>query len=162
MLILVFALLILGLLIGGALIISKAAEGDEIIGLGVALFVVGLAGALVLLVTGIAIPINNLGKAASLEAFYRANAENYAAAVEETENVLTVSLEHFEALIPVQGSIEKLDVGATVGARIAEWRDSVNAYNTRLQKFRTYDKSLWLGIYFPTMSEELKPIVIGP
>ncbi len=157
-LILILALVVLALLVGGVLCANRS--DDDLIGLGAVMIVVGLVLALVLLVTGIAVPLNNLGKAASLEAFYRSNAENYAAAVEETENVLTVSLEHFEALIPVQGSIEKLDVGATIGARIAEWRDSVNAYNTRLQKFRTYDKSLWLGVYYPTVSWVLKPIVI--
>lgn len=163
MLIIGLAILFILFFAGGLYILGRWGEDDEgAFGLGIIMAIVGLIGGIVLLLTSIIMPIDNLGKASRIEAFYEANFQNYSTTVDMTENVLTISLEEVEkqALIDLEGSIEKVGMGEAVAARIAEFRDKVNSYNKEVKYMRAMDGNIMVGIYYPTLPDNIKLIVI--
>lgn len=123
--------------------------------------VIGICLVVATMLTSLLIPISNQGNAARLVAFYESNAQNYGTAVQMTEDILTISLDKLVgSIIPVQGSIEKIDVGQTLSDRIGEYRTAVNKYNSDISVMRTFDGNPLLGLYFPTLPDYVVPIVI--
>ena len=159
MLIILF-LVLAGILGISAFLYSKKKRGfDDAV---LSLLIIGCI-VLVMLACGLTggFAAHNLGKSARMEMFYNVNAQNYANAVQETDDVLSVSLDKFvEALVPLEGSVEKMDVGQEVALRIKEWRDSVNTFNNDLAGMRRYDGNVWTGILYPTLPDDIKPIQI--
>ncbi len=95
------------------------------------------------------------------QAFYQVNAQNYAITVDETSTLLSQEKYISEALIPIEGSIEKTDLAKTVSERIVEWRDAVNNYNRKVASLQYLDKSIIFGIMIPNRIHELKLLSIG-
>lgn len=130
-------------------------DGDCILG------AIGITGLVIVGILSCVTYFNTLATNAKLEAFYLANQTNYAYAIQETGEVLSVSKELVEqSLIPVEGSIEKWEVGKSVAQRIAEYRDGVNLYNEELNRIRFLDRNIHIGIIYPTPPENLKLIII--
>jgi len=162
MLIWLLLLLLASCLIGLVMSARKELKGDrEHISNGLLCGIVVSIIALVCTV-GIAggVYLARVGAVANMDAFYTVSERNYAFAVNETTELLTLDEEQLTAAL-IDGSIEKFKLGDSAATRIVEYRDIVNAYNTALYEYRAYDNNFWLGAVYPTPPERLKAIVIG-
>ena len=118
---------------------------------------------ILLLLMFIIVPANyaaNSVRVAELDAFQKANVQNFAVAPDKTSVILSEE-KFLESLIA--GSIEKTEVGKSIAQQIVEWRDATNAYNIEVahkQKMRT----LWLypgWAVMPAEVNELPLLTIG-
>ena len=104
--------------------------------------------------------VDNLNNATNLQTFYESNADNHEAIIEITEDLLTIDGSNENALIDIYGSVERGDVGSTVGEQLQKYRDDVNDYNSRLNRMRMWDRNIIFGIMVPTIPKEITPIKI--
>lgn len=132
----------------------KDEEGFQVAG-----WIVGIVIGLLMLITSIAYPLVNQGRLQEMRAFEGANAQNYQVAATRSELILSEQRFIERALIPVEGSIEKMDVGARTVGLLIEWRDEVVRYNDDLARFRYFDGHLLVGFYYPDPGD-LRFIVI--
>ena len=123
--------------------IRKGENGPQIAG-----WIGGIILGLTMAISTICVPLSNQGKLQELSAFYNANAHNYEVAASKTCLILSET-EFIMALIPVEGSIEKLGVGEAVAARVYEWRDKVTKYNVELARFQYFHNHPVVGYYYP-------------
>ena len=114
----------------------------------------------VLLLTTTIVLVNNANGLAQWEAFYDANSRNYEIAVDRTASYLSEQAFVERALIPVEGSIEKLEQGKYVSERIAEWRNKVNQYNTTIASMQYYDNNPIFGSLVPDEVQDMKLLII--
>lgn len=126
----------------------------------------GVASAVVLLIS-IAIPFGiysgNIGTIANLEAFYNASATNFQISRDDTASYLSEDkIQSNITLIPITGSIERLGLGANVAARVTEYRNAVNDYNTAYAQYRAYKNSILYGIIYPNIPTQMRFLVINP
>ena len=105
--------------------------------------------------------INNYISYPQHKAFYEVNAQNYAITVDETSVLLSQEKYISEALIPIEGSIEKTELAKTISDRIVEWRDAVNLYNQTIASLQYLDNTIWFGCMIPDEVHELKMLSIG-
>jgi heme/copper-type cytochrome/quinol oxidase subunit 1 len=94
-----------------------------------------------------------------LQTFKDHNVQNYAVTVSETRILL--SEKEFRNVL-VEGSLEKMQVGAEVSKRLVEWRDKVNDYNLNVASIRVI-RDLWVlpgFLVMPEIPDDLVPIVI--
>ena len=75
------------------------------------------------------------------EAFKEANSLNFPVAISVTKTVL--SDEKLQGAF-IDGSVEKTEVGKVVAARIEEWRDAVNHFNTTVASMRAIRDMGWI------------------
>jgi len=120
-------------------------------------------GIIILLILIIVVGISynsNIGNIARLEAFQEYNIKNYSMVVSETEAIL--SKEKFEKASMIEGSIEKVNIGAEISNRMVELREAVNKYNNSLASLRAYRKNKVIGGIFivPPVPENLNFIVV--
>lgn len=102
------------------------------------------------------VPLANAGRLQEMRAFYQVNADMYAVTITETKAILSEQRLLIAALIPVEGSIEKLGIGDNAAKRILEWRQAIVRYNIDLEKFRYFDANIWTGVYYPAVPDDLK------
>ncbi len=95
-----------------------------------------------------------------LEAFYTVNALNYETAVDRTASYLSEERFVVEALIPVEGSIEKLELTGFISSRITEWRDAVIRYNNTIASMQYWDDNIFTGVLVPDRVQGMKLLVI--
>jgi len=95
-----------------------------------------------------------------LEAFYTANALNYETAVDRTASYLSQEKFTIEVLVPVEGSIEKLELAGYISTRITEWRDAVNIYNTTIASMQYWDSNIFTGVLVPNKVQDMKLLII--
>ena len=126
---------------------------------GISLFI-ALVLLIVTMVFATAVPLSKSRTATDLEAFFDANAAVYEDAVNRTENMLTITLERLPetTLIPIQGSVEKLELAKATAAAITEWRSQVVWYNEEIKWYHMADKSWLVGSLYPTIPDRLVPI----
>lgn len=115
---------------------------------------------LVVLISSIAVPITKQGELQQLVAFYEANSLNYEATIDQTKVMLSEQRLIEQALIPIEGSIERTDLAKAVSERISEWRNKLTWYNEMLAQFLYFDKNSLIGYYWPTPPDHLKFIII--
>lgn len=145
-------------MIAGGIIGCKRAERYHDDGY-IAMVVFGTMLLTVLVGAWIIVGTNNVMYIERWRVFRDYNAQNYAAAVEETRVILS---EKTFTQAFVEGSIEKTQVGAELSKRIAEWRDSVNRYNSTIASMRAVRNNFWLGSFImPEIPPDLRPLVIG-
>jgi len=148
MLIIILVTLFIGILVAGIL------QGNEF------LLAFGLTFTVMLGVVSVYVPYLWVSRIASMEAFQQ-NVVNYEYAVEETSEILTISgAGNTQAIIPIEGSIEKITVGELTADRIVEYRNVVNEYNETLSLNRNWDYNFWVGILVPSAPESLQFITI--
>jgi len=95
------------------------------------------------------------------QAFYEANSINYAITVDETASYLSAEKYiDYEALIPIEGSLEKIRLASVVSDRIVEWRDSVNEYNRTIASMKYFNRIILTGIMVPDGVEDMKLLII--
>jgi len=94
-------------------------------------------------------------------AFYEVNAQNYAVTVDETSALLSQEKYISEALIPIEGSIEKAELAKVVSERIVEWRDVVNVYNKTVASMQYLDNTILFDCMIPDGIHGLKLLSIG-
>ena len=144
MLFLLLGLVFLGFIVYGVYSITKAYDKDG--------WVVATATSILCLlgVIGAAIGVN-IGaqcQLARLDAFRNANAANYGTAVEMTESLLSDTGTSEGYL--VDGSLERMEQGQAVSARIAEWRDAINEYNQEVARMKRLKANIWIGGVYPS------------
>jgi len=124
-------------------------------------FTASLVFLLLVVIIPVGIYTSNIGTIAELEAFYVASAENFQIARDDTASYLSeeVILESSH-LIPITGSIEKMGVGQSVADRVQEYRDSVNAYNSAIARYKAYKDSLLYGIAYPSVPDHMRLLII--
>ncbi len=94
-------------------------------------------------------------------AFYEVNSQNYAVTIDETSALLSQEKYISEALIPVEGSIEKMELAKTVSERIVEWRDAVNRYNRIVASLQYLDNNIFFDCMIPNDVHDLKLLSVG-
>ena len=102
--------------------------------------------------------MGNLGDRAEIEATYYNNIQNYQVAITETTTYLSQD-EFVDQLIA--GSIEKTNLGEQVATRIAEWRNTVNAYNLRYNKYEAMSGNIFTGLFYPKLPDDLRMLTIS-
>jgi len=121
----------------------------------------GLSLIVVVLLTSVlsisGIYFSNLETKGYLESFYLSNSVSYQVAVDKTASYL--SEEEFTNKL-VAGNIEKLQLATSISDRIAEWRNSVVAYNQQLKKYQLFNDNIVFGLFMPSLDSEIRPIVI--
>jgi len=95
---------------------------------------------------------------AELEAFHDANSANYITAIELTEDLLSDPAITDGFL--VDGSLEKMEQGQAVSARIAEWRNAINNYNSDLREMEKMKGNFWVGLVYPSLPERLEVLQV--
>ncbi len=113
-----------------------------------------------ILLTSFIVPLSAQVRVQEMIAFQEVNASNYQATVDRTELILSEQKFISQAFIPIEGSIEKIDVGSLVIDQLIEWREKVVRYNNDLVSYRYFDDHPILGFYYPTPPDYLKTIVI--
>lgn len=104
--------------------------------------------------------IDNTAEIARLGVFRNYNVKNYAVVVSETEAILSVK--EFGVVL-IEGSVEKLQVGIELSARLIEWREAVNKYNNRVVTLRALRSSWVLGgiLVIPPIPDDLISLSIS-
>ena len=118
-------------------------------------------GAIVLVILLIVYPCITVGNGSALakhQAFFEANTQNFATAVDNTAAYLSV--DSFAEGLLIEGSLEKLQLATIVAERITEWRDAVNAYNLGIASMQYYDQNALLGVLYPDAVQEMKLLII--
>ena len=121
----------------------------------------GVIGAAILIALLITYPCVTVSKGSDLakhQAFFEANTQNFAIAVDDTAAYLSV--DSFAEGLLIEGSLEKVQLATIVGERITEWRDAVNAYNLEIASMQYYDQNFFLGVLFPDAVQEMKLLII--
>ena len=135
-------------------------EENSCSGGAIAAVVIGSIFTIVLSLICLCFTLSNGNGLKKLEAFYTANAVNYETAVGRTASYLSQEKYIVEALIPVEGSVEKLELAGYISTRITEWRDAVNAYNTTIASMQYWDSNLFTGALVPNEVQDMKLLVI--
>ena len=155
--ILIVLVSLLGLIAFVGVIACFVSKKEDGIGPGLALiFFVCLP----IILTSILIPIGRAVHLQDMTAFYEANVRNYGISVDRSEAILSENKIIENALIPVDGSVEKLRLADSVVELLKEYRDEAVTYNRDLKRFQYLDKHVWVGYYYPTPPDELKLLVI--
>lgn len=154
----IILILVALLLVCIALVIVGTKESED--GMSIPGYVVGVLTALALLITSIALPLAHAGDAQGMTAFYHSNQQNYEATEDATYLILSEQQRIAAAFIPIEGSIERMDVGSTLAQRIVERRQAVNSYNVKLTKYRYFSTNAWTSWYYPRLPQDLKLITI--
>ncbi|KKN02649.1 hypothetical protein LCGC14_1115590 [marine sediment metagenome] len=94
------------------------------------------------------------------QAFYEANSRNYEIAVDETASYLSTEKLIEQALIPIDGSIEKMKLADSVSTRILEWRNAVNRYNNTISSMKYFNRNIFTGVLVPNEVEDMKLLII--
>ncbi len=128
---------------------------------------VAMVGSGAFILVAIIIPVgiysSNIGMIAKLEAFYKASATNFQLSRDDTASYLSEDkIQSNITLIPITGSIERLGVGANIAARITEYRNAVNDYNTAYAQYKAYKNSALYGIVYPSIPSQMRMLVINP
>lgn len=100
----------------------------------------------------VVIPIDyfsRVGTMAKMEAFYDANASNYAVASRWI--VIYLHTDEF---------IEQQDRADYINQAIRDYRDMVVWFNQKLTVYRALDKNLWIGAFYPTLREDLRLLIM--
>ncbi len=148
-------IVVLGLISLGIWGTKKGREGVEVPG-----YVFGTILGLAFLLTSSIIPLNKQAELQRMVAFYETNSRNYEATATQTHLIMSEQQIIKQALIPIEGSIEKIDVGGATADRLLEWRNEVVEYNEKLAEYRFFAKNIFVGYYVPNPPEHLKYIVI--
>ena len=104
--------------------------------------------------------LTNYNGLAKWEAFYEANTKNYEITVDRTASYLSEQTFVEGALIPIEGSIEKIKQAGYVSERIIEWRDAVNDYNLTIASMEYFDSNLIFGSMLPDRVQDMKLLII--
>jgi len=143
----------LGLFIWGVILMR---EDDMSMG-GMFACIIGGLLSLVLLIMLPCTILDNGSTVAEMKIFRDTNTNNYQYSIDETASYL--SEDTFTNSL-VNGSIEKMQQAGYVSERIKEWRDSVNAYNTKLASLKYYDSNIFMGVLYPNEVQDMKFLVI--
>lgn len=100
---------------------------------------------------------SNISVRASLTNFYHNNVGLYQITADKTASYLSV--ESFTQQL-VAGSIEKMQLTNVVSQRLAEWRDQVAAYNNGLAIYEAWQDNLFVGVFYPRLPTDLRPLQI--
>ncbi len=139
---------------------EKKQRGDSLDTDGSFLLVVAIVLLIAVGLTTLFFPIANQTKIQEMTAFYNSNVENYLVAYEEAYTIISKEKLLQEALIPIEGSIEKSQIADKVVELLITYRDEVNSYNISLQKYTYFHNHLLVGFYYPKPPEELKPLTL--
>ena len=128
-------------------------------GEGTAVIVGSIATAIFFVVT-FGMTIANHADLAKREAFYEANTSNYEITVDRMESHLSEQQFIENALIPIEGSIEKFEQTKYVNDRLREWRDATNEYNRVIKQMKYFDSTPMFGAMYPDEVQDMKLIII--
>lgn len=150
------ALVFVGLIVWGIVRIVKRWSCGDDEGEWFAIVFGGVLLLIFVLIIGFWTMANGAGLA-KWQAFHEANTKNYEIAVDETASYLSADL--FKDVL-IEGSIERFKLTESVSARIAEWRDAVNTYNTTIASMKYFNQNPFTGIMVPDGIEDMKLLVI--
>lgn len=115
----------------------------------------------ILLISMLGTFLNRVNILGEMVAFYDATSVNYETIITRTGGMLSIPLEDLtKALIPIQGSIEKMQVGQEQAKRLQEFRDRAEWYNSTLSIFQLKRRIFLVGFLYPQIPERLGPILI--
>jgi hypothetical protein len=123
---------------------------------GVFLTVLSIAGSILFSWLNIA----NVSRVAELEVFMETNKVVYITTATDTALILSPTDKIDTAIVPIQGSVERIGVGVTTAERLKELRDQVTRYNNDLATMRTLNKNFFIGWLYPNIPDKLKYIAI--
>lgn len=100
----------------------------------------------------------NISRIAEMDAFVETNKAVYVTTI--TDTALILSPESANTNIVLQGSVEKVNVGAITAERMKELRDQVTKYNNDIASFRALKNNWFTGWLYPDVPGKLKYIAI--
>ena len=127
---------------------------------GACALVFGLALLVVPLVFIIQYAVNTGVQARQIEMQYDTVLANFNVTITDTAAILSPNQNIDAALIPIQGSIEKMGVGEVVALTVTERMRIISEFNHRLTNARYWGDSAWMGAVYTAPSSHVKPLML--